>query len=417
MYKAYGYKDEKYEKDLFDIEISHMPLSVTERQMVDFTPLDEYRQKQNKVKLDEATKCGIVKQFKIWRESKGGNLNLALDDPMVPAHGVRTSWETFVKYAQEGYQRIFDEIQKRRNTVKQKSLSFLREAIHDFNVDARESCLVFLKENKCEKCTQEAYGAPLKGDSFENRDKSVVYLENLVQSYIKALNQHERRINRGSIGYARSVHNREPRPERLPREDYAGSTYPDRGYSRSNERGRLAPNPFASKDESFHYEGCEHPQSDRAYPLASSEARESRLYAPRSSRRSSAAVRSYPSREADPDDSSRSGHLDPQVLSDNYFALQRLSTQSFQHAAEKRENLSERLTRVEGSQHGLTDRLDSQNKLTQKHSADVDKLKRVVCALQKESAQSKAELVELRAIVGRLLTKDQRMTDQKKSKD
>jgi len=413
--KARGYTDTdpQTEMEHFDVEISNMSVSVDERLLLDFTRLDEHRQKNNLLRLDETSKMRIVKQFKIWRESKSGSHNWSLTDKRIPQHGIKTSWESFMRYAQEGDKRIFEEIQKRRSTVQQKSLGFLRESIHEYCIDYNDPCLIFLKENGCACCNREGYAAPSRQDSFENRNKEDSYLEGQVQLYLKALRERESRINRGAIGYSRSVHTREPRPERLLREDFSESKYLDRGYSRSNERGRLAPNPFASKDESFHYEGYEHPQSDRAYPLASSEARESRLYAQRSSRRSSAAVRGYPTREVDPDDSSRMSQLDLQALSQNYFSLQRQLTQTSQHAAEKRENFSERLTRVEGSQHALTDRLDSQGKLTQKQSGTVEKLKKVAFCLQKESAQLRVELDQLRAIVSRLMKKDQKLTDQK----
>jgi uncharacterized protein (UPF0335 family) len=119
--------------------------------------------------------------------------------------------------------------------------------------------------------------------------------------------------------------------------------------------------------------------------------------------------------------------LDLQALSEKCSSLQRQLTHSSQHAAGQRENFSERLTRLEGSQRDLTD----QDKRIRKNSDYVEKLKKVAFHLQKESAQLRVELGQLqkesslqrveidqlRAIVARLTSKDQKLTDQKSSKD
>jgi uncharacterized protein (UPF0335 family) len=111
----------------------------------------------------------------------------------------------------------------------------------------------------------------------------------------------------------------------------------------------------------------------------------------------------------DPDESSRMSQLDLQALSEKCSSLQRQLTHSSQHAAGQRENFSERLTRLEGSQSDLTD----QDKRIRKNSDYVGKLKKVAFHLQKESAQLRVELDQLRAIVSRLMKKDQKLTDQK----
>jgi hypothetical protein len=327
------------------------------------------------------------------------------------------SWNTFSTYAKEGEKRIFEEIEKRRANVKQKSLSFLRETVHGYCLEARETCVVYLREKHCAFCVREGIEQPSQYETLEGRNKEDSFLEGQIQNYFRALREHEAKVSRETNIHSNYVHTHEQHQERLPREDFAESKNRDRNYSRSNERSRRAPCPFVLKDESFQYEEYEHRRSDRAYPSTYEGGKDANPYDQRSPRRSNAAVRGYPPKEADQDDYWKTSQGDVQTLNNLYMSLQRQMLQTFQHTAEKRENLSERLIRLESNQHRLNDRLDSQDKLTQKASGEVDRLKRIVAVLQKDAQQSKNEIEMLRSMVGRLLKKDQRLTDQKEAKE